>query len=289
MLTTRRKLMIARAISQALCSARAGIGLGHTVTAERGRLRWQLDLREGIDLAIYLGAYQRLGSYIRRNVLRPGMSVLDIGANIGAFTLPLAAAIGPAGRVVAIEATRFAFAKLQTNLALNPNLARRVLPVQAILGSDDDRGPTEEQGLYSSWLLDEAGTGQRHPTHGGRRMSTEGAIRTTLDALLQDGRLIASGIREIGFLKLDVDGHELPVLRGAGHLLRAQRPSVLIEIAPYVQDEQPGGLDALLAEIVRLNYRLRHPDNGAPIAATPEAIRRRIPHGAGMDVLCTPE
>jgi FkbM family methyltransferase len=287
MLPTRRKMQIARTISAVLRTARAPLKLGDWVTARRGGIAWRLDLREGIDLAIYLNAYQRIGRHVRANMLRPGMTVLDIGANIGAFTLPLAAAIAPNGQIIAVEATQFAFAKLQANIALNPGLASRILPIQAVLAASDEPASGADCGIYSSWRLDGGASEERHPAHGGRRMSTAGAIDTTLDSLLESEPLKAVA-QSIGFVKLDVDGNELDVLRGGRRFLQSRHPDLLIEIAPYVQDERPGGLESLLTELRRLNYHMEQADTGAAIEYSADAIRRLIPPGAGIDVLFRP-
>jgi FkbM family methyltransferase len=265
------------------------IGLQNTTRVTRGGINWDLDLAEGIDLAIYLGRYQRLGRHLRVNVLRSGATVFDIGANVGAFTLPLAAAVGEQGHVIAIEATDFAFRKLAQNCALNSTLASRIVRLQAVLVSHDAEPPQGgSTGIYSSWRLDRALGLQRHPAHGGIKMSTKDAATTTLDRLLQSDPTLASLAESIRLIKLDVDGSELAVLRGARSTLLNARPFILIEIAPYVQNERPGGLAELLGELMHLGYKLEDADTGKSIPCSAEAITRMIPHGAGMDVLCSP-
>ena len=63
--------------------------------------------------------------------MRPGSLVIDIGANIGAFSLPIASDVGEGGCVVAIEPTDYAFTKLVRNAELNPGIASRLIAVQA--------------------------------------------------------------------------------------------------------------------------------------------------------------
>ena len=284
MLTTHRKLQIARVLSIGLRGTRRLLGQGDTVRVRRGGLYWQLDLKEGIDLAIYLNAYQRIGKHLKETVLRPGLTVIDIGANVGAFTLPLASAVGPQGTVIAIEATRFAFEKLQANLSLNPAIASHVLTVQVMLGDTDQ--PSEVDGIYSSWRLDDAGPADRHPEHGGRKMSVAGAQWATLDSLLTRDPALSAHANRADFVKLDVDGNELAVLRGARRFLESRRPSLLIEIAPYVQNESLGRFEKLLAEIRRLDYRLENAETGKPVCCDAKTLTGMIPHGAGIDVLC---
>ena len=104
MLKTTTKLRIARLASRLLVAARATFGLGAETTVTRRGLRWYLNLREGIDLAIYLGVYETdtLNALVKR--VREGNVVIDIGANIGALSLPLALLVGAAGQVHAFAA-----------------------------------------------------------------------------------------------------------------------------------------------------------------------------------------
>jgi len=133
MLSTKAKIRIARTLSTAIVGARTALACSPHVTVRRGGIVWRLDLREGIDLAIYLRLYQRIPQRLTRDWLKPNSVVLDIGANIGSHGLPLARQLGPGGRVICIEPTDYAFAKLKANAALNPNLADRLILLQAAL------------------------------------------------------------------------------------------------------------------------------------------------------------
>lgn len=285
MLRTKTKLDIARIASVGLRSARSLVGLDDVARITRAGITWNVDLKEGIDLAIYLKCYQSIARYVREHVLRPGMIAMDIGANVGAFALPLARDVGPTGRVIAIEATDFAYQKLCANLDLNPALSQRITPVQAFLRSED--ATPSPEGVYSSWRVDRPLQETDHPQHGGSAMSTSGAAHCTLDELVQSDDRYAFA-RAVEFVKLDVDGHETSVLRGARRTLSHARPTLYIEIAPYVQNEKSGGLEMLLSELAALGYRLEDAKNGRPMPSEADAINRLIPHGAGIDVLCRP-
>src|SRR5688572_15655783 len=70
---------------------------------------YELHLDEIIDLALYLQQFEPDVRATIRRITVPGMTVLDIGANVGAHTLLFATLTGAAGRVVAFEPTEFAF------------------------------------------------------------------------------------------------------------------------------------------------------------------------------------
>src|ERR1700690_2762326 len=152
MLSTKTKIRIARALNRIIVTARAAIGRDAIVRVRRGGVNWHLDLNEGIDLAIYLGVYQAVPPRVIAEWIRPDSLVIDIGANIGSHCLPMARRLGPAGRVVAIEPTDYAFAKLVANVDLNRDFRQRVVPVQAMLGEQSERS-TAPASVYSRWPL----------------------------------------------------------------------------------------------------------------------------------------
>jgi FkbM family methyltransferase len=246
------------------------------VIATRGGLRWQLDLTEGIDLAIYLGAFERSTVNTYTRLIRPGDIVLDIGANIGAHTLQLAKCVGPSGHVYAFEPT-WAFKKLNTNIALNPEIAPRITAVQAMVSSSD--GSELAPAIYSSWPLVE--TTGLHELHLGRLQSTAGARVVTMDTYLTE-----AGIERIDLVKLDVDGFECDVLEG-WTMLRRWRPRILMELAPYVLAEHGRTLEQLIALLRNADYRLFMEDGAAlPMVAT--ELERMISPGAGINILAVP-
>src|SRR6187399_2260536 len=126
------------------------LGLGSEVRVNRGGIDWRLNLEEGIDLAIYLfGAFERGTQRVFRRSIRRGDVVLDIGANIGAHTLRLAEAVGPTGKVLAVEPTAYAFARLTQLLGDNPALARVVIAKQMLLSSPERQALPAA--IYSRW------------------------------------------------------------------------------------------------------------------------------------------
>ena len=141
MLSTRVKIALATIVQRLVMALKRLAGHGSKVEVERSGLRWALDLNEGIDFSIWLlGAFERRTVAAYSQLIRPGMTVLDIGANIGAHTLPLARLVGAHGTLIAIEPTAWASGRLQANLALNPGLAVHVRVRQALLTDRADAG-----------------------------------------------------------------------------------------------------------------------------------------------------
>jgi FkbM family methyltransferase len=280
-LSSAQKMAIARLASGLVLAARKTLGFPNQTLSKRGGITWNLDLAEGIDLSIFLlGAFEPRTVRLYRKWVRPGAAVLDLGANIGAHTLPLARLAGPQGRVIAIEPTGYAIRKLQSNISLNPALSGRITVCQVMLVAEAGRPLSPE--LYSSWPLTRA-RDQVHGAHGGKLMDTQGASAMTLDQVIQ-----SAGINLIDFVKMDVDGHEHEVLLGGSQTIATHRPPILMELAPYLHPAGEKGFEGMLNLIERCQYTMRDAGTNQPLTFDPSLLRRRIPHGRTCNVLLEP-
>lgn len=277
-LSTRAKLRAARVLHALVHAARSLAGRGDLAVVTRRGLRWSLDLREGIDLSIYLfGRFEPETSAACEKLVSSGSIVLDVGANVGAHALPLGRLVAPHGRVIAFEPTAWALAKLRASLALNPELEGVVSCEQLMLVSSP--GAALAPSLHSSWPV--APVGEIHPLHAGALRDTTGARALTLDLWLE-----TSGLSRVDLIKLDVDGHEVEVLSGGSGLLARHRPAILMELMPHGLEEHGTSLDELLALLRRHGYALF--DLAGRRLPEGEALRRLIPRGGGFNVLATP-
>lgn len=280
MLKTAHKIFLARAAYLGIMLVRRLFGRGPEVEVTRGGLRWQLDLREGIDFSIFLlGGFEPATLRLYEELVRPGDVVLDIGANVGAHTLPLAMIVGEGGKVHAFEPTSFAFGKLKSNISLNPVLALRIHAHQCMLMADGELPIVPA--VFSSWPL----TGEQglHEQHRGKLMSTEGATRKSLDQVLSE-----LGVDRVDFIKLDVDGHEFDVVSGGRRSLERLRPKILMELAPYLFEESSGEFERLIDCLHQLGYTLTEVNSGRRLAMDAGALRSRIPQGASVNVIARP-
>ena len=257
--------------------ARRLFGLRDQAEVTRGGLRYDLDLSQAIDLTIFvLGSFEPSTVAALRRYVKPGATVLDIGANIGAHTLQLARLVGPQGRVLSFEPTGFAFAKLRRNLQLNPQIAGQVTALQCFLTAED--GKTLPQSVYSSWSLPRSA--DAHEKHLGLPMATTGARTATLDRVLAE-----HAADKVDLVKLDVDGFECDVLAGATNMIRRDRPTFLMEIMPYGLLEQGANLEQLLNYLIPIGYRLYDERTEALLPSEAAALERMIGEGASRNVI----
>ena len=183
--------------------------------AKRNGIAFELDLSEGIDLAIYLGVFEFGTRNALKKLVQPSSGARLLAPILAFHTLLLADAVGPSGQVLAFEPTDFAIQKLRRNLDLNPDLATRVKSYHCFLASND--GAEVPSSIYSSWPLTDAE--DLHQKHLGQAMPTEAALARSIDGVLAE-----LGNPTVQLVKMDVDGFKSEVLRGAATLLRDSRP-----------------------------------------------------------------
>jgi FkbM family methyltransferase len=278
---TAQKIKIAQIVCSVVLSLRKIRGLKNQAIVKRGGIWWDLDLTEGIDFSIYLlGGFEPKTLKLYKKIVKKGDSVLDIGANMGSHTLPLALITGKSGLVFAIEPTLYAVNKLHKNISLNKDLASHIFVHQVMLVADENG--LLESDIYSSWPLFHDGK-RIHPEHKGQLMETKGAVAMTLDEMVRQMQ-----INTIDFIKLDVDGHEYSVLIGGKETLKAHTPKILMEFAPYLYDPESGQFEAMLHLFSQLNYTISDADTGKRLPLDPEFLREIIPVGGSKNVLLIP-
>ena len=163
----------------------------------------------GRSLALY-GEYNEAEGALFAQVIQRGDTVLDVGANFGAHTLQFARLVGPHGSVVAIEPQRVLFQMLCANMALNEQFHVQTLHAAAgaapgsILVPDLDYTQPENFGGVEV----------------GNTVAGETVAVATLDTLQLDA---------LRLIKIDVEGMEADVLRGAVKQIELHRPILHIE------------------------------------------------------------
>lgn len=212
------------------------------VETSAGRLRWRIDpLTSQTHL---LGSYDVDTQEVFRRFLKNGSVVYDIGAHVGFFSLYCGLLVAPDGCVIAFEPDPAARASLQSQVAENASLKIEVLPYAV---SD-----------HSGTLLLDTSCGSSQAF-----VSENGSVRVvaeTIDSLVQQQRIPPPTL-----LKIDVEGHEHEVLKGALETIRRWRPVVLCD---YNEGDTLGTVRQLLSP---LGYEIsagRAPIVGVPPCST---------------------
>jgi FkbM family methyltransferase len=175
--------------------------------------------------------------------LAAGMTAIDIGANCGVVTIAMRDAVGPSGRVVAVDPSLAACERVREQAALNE--CTNVEVINAALGSEEGAtryftatvGPGALPAVDSTFVTEEV---------------VDVAV-VTLDRLAADREL------EVDLIKIDTDGSETAVLEGARRTLVEQRPVVVCELFPDGLRRRGSSPAEQARILVDVGYRLLRP------------------------------
>jgi FkbM family methyltransferase len=179
---------------------------------------WWLARNDFVGAAMFNGGFENTERSFVERFLRPGMTVLDIGAHHGFYTLLASRKVGPQGRVLAVEASPRERAKLSLHLQIN-----RCKNVEI-----ESRGLGENEGDAELYLVkgSQSGCNSLRPPEVSDPTEKVPIHIDRLDNVLRDHQ-----IERVDFMKLDVEGAELSVLKGAPQLLMNRpRPTILAEV-----------------------------------------------------------
>jgi FkbM family methyltransferase len=201
-------------------------------TAERMLFGQKLYLklsRSNVQKLIYLEGERFIEErYLLFKLLKRGMTVVDVGANIGYYALLFARSAGHSARILCFEPDPENLAELRRNCSAN-NLRNATVYEKAVGSFDGTVGLTP--GLNSIVANKEAGVLQ--------------IPIVKLDTEIQE---------RIDFIKIDVEGYELHVLNGAERIIKEHRPILFVEVHPWLLPE--GHTVKELLDLLRKYYNV---------------------------------
>ena len=172
-----------------------------------------LDPGDSLDLSIR-GVYGELDTEIVKNEIKSGDTVVDVGANIGYYTLIFAKLVGNTGKVIAFEPEPKNFKILKKNISINK--LTNVILEQKIVSNKNEK---------TKLFLANSGIVGHHinPTKNSTNF-------IEVDSVTLDDYFLTNNIsKKINFLKIDVEGAEIKVLEGAKTILRNDKIKIFTE------------------------------------------------------------
>ena len=155
---------------------------------------------------------------------RPGTLVIDVGSNIGVFSLKIARLLqlnrDDSAKVIAVEANPKVAEMLRQQIALNPGFAHQVDVWELALGDKE---------CQISFASDQENTGGGHIVES--ISETKSCISVPMKRL--DDLVDAQGLGPVGVLKIDVEGFEPEVLAGAQRTIKRDRPVLYLEVTDH--------------------------------------------------------
>jgi FkbM family methyltransferase len=167
--------------------------------------------------ALYLG-FESIERDFVASYVKPGMCVIDIGANIGLYTIMASALVGQSGIVHAFEPSSSTYQLLKRNIELNS--CRNVTTNRLALSNSKESMVLKADPCHPSY---DAHRYVERKNNVGSIFKTDEEVRClTLDEY-------ALNLEKIDFLKIDVEGAELMVLQGATAVLSLHNPTLMFE------------------------------------------------------------
>ncbi|MBE6199656.1 MAG: FkbM family methyltransferase [Rikenellaceae bacterium] len=150
-------------------------------------------------------------------LVKQGDKVIDIGANLGYYTCPLADLVGEGGKVYAVEPVPVIFSVLKRNVGKRKNVEL----LNYALGEEERAIEMANDSVASAGYF---GTGRNFVSEG--ELSKD-AVRFT--AQMKRGSELFKGVEKIDFIKCDIEGYERVVLPEMRPLIERHHPTVLVE------------------------------------------------------------
>ncbi len=192
-------------------------------------------------------------------LIKPGMTVLDIGANIGYFTLLMAKQVTSSGSVFAFEPNPRMIEQLEKNIALNTEVQDGRIRIEKIaLGCEE-----ADTDFYAP-VRGAEGVGGLRDT---KRAPVDQTLRVHVSKL--DRWITLKDVARIDLIKIDVEGGELDVFRGAEDVLRKFRPILLFEAVEINTKPYGYAVRELLDFLRRFEYDIQPMSCGYNYLAMP--------------------
>lgn len=226
-------------------------------------------LDKGLERAIYyFGEYEAGTASVLKSILCKGDVFLDVGANIGFLSCIAARLVGDGGFVYAVEPNPEIYKILEKNIALNK--LENINPFNFALGAEVSKAR-----IYDN-LRTNRGSASLIPPKGISEQSGKEINVTTIDTLIRKRQMSIPTL-----LKIDVEGFELEVLKGASTLLRSSQAPILCVEYSYLHTQYRGNTIDIYRFIKSMNdysfYRLRR-GKEIPSKLVKISEERGLPH-----------
>jgi FkbM family methyltransferase len=211
-------------------------------------LKIKVDLEEWIQQHIYfLGAWDEPGSKFLKNYLKAGDIFMDIGANIGCYTMIASKIVGSEGEIHAFEPVSKVFDKLLFNIQLN-NLSNISTNRKAVYETSGTLeffvSSRENEGMSSIF---------RHDTESGEIEKVK--------AISIDEYVEKMNIQRIDMMKIDIEGAEIFALKGMKNTIKRFKPIIIMELSEDVLRNIPVESKDVLDIMRSMNYVIGGIDN----------------------------
>ncbi len=188
------------------------------VAETKGGLTLNLHIKDWIQANLFfLGHYEQAELRLLKTTLKEGGTFIDLGANIGLYSLTASRIVGQHGRIISFEPFSKNYNKFIQNLELNKLNNTNVVPEKKAVGKYNSTLT-----LYSNSSDSNMGMASTK-----ERLHTD---KETVESVSIDTYLKDKGISKVDLIKIDIEGHEKDALMGMEETIKNMKPSFIIEI-----------------------------------------------------------
>jgi FkbM family methyltransferase len=221
---------------------------------------------------------QNLVTQMRRYV-KPGDTVLDIGAHTGDYSVPLALAAGAKGCVFAFEPNPYVFRVLEENAKLNRTKANLV-PINAAVSDKNEQ---------TEFCYSDPGFCNGGRFEGVSRWKHGHAYKLSVQCMRAQEYLkqnFPERMQNVSLIKIDTEGHELSVIESLQDLIRTNRPYIHAEMFRHLKEQQR---QALVETLQSLRYNVHYADGHYSWEQGKELDRANTMFERHYDVVAIPQ
>lgn len=233
---------------------------------DRNGEKYELDISNVIDHGKYFGFYEP-GLENLKTKIKSGFTVVDVGANIGTTCISFAKNADQ-GKVIAFEPSSKNFVRLMNHIELN-NLTN-VIAV--------NKGIGQTAGKFRLYELIESNPGMNCvlPENAvGKDLQFE-----TIEINTLENELDRLNIKKVDLIKIDVEGFEFEVLKGAEKIIDRDSPILFIELDDNHLKENNSSAETLVKMLISKNYTIKNAENLADLSLDTDFS------GCHIDILC---
>lgn len=203
-------------------------------------IRFQLDLSDYIERSIYCRDFDAPETHLLIKIVKPGWIVMDVGANIGYYSLLLSRLVGSKGTVYAFEPAAETWKRLLRTIELNR--PTNIFPSKVALA--------DRCGKVSFVTASATNTGK------GRLARSVAEGLETVDQITLDAFSEQHQLKRIDFIKVDIEGCEERLLDGGRKTMARFKPSLIMEINPQALETLGATADSLISKLRKMGYEL---------------------------------
>jgi FkbM family methyltransferase len=237
---------------------------GSLRNVDRNGFHYRLDISDYMQWLIYFGIRAEPREVLY-SLIKPGMTILDIGANIGETAMAFSKLTGENGKVISFEPDPETFGRLTEHLTLNG--CKNVIAINKGLGNAESEMVLESGENNSG--------GNRIAT--GKEKNGKKIQITTLDKSISE-----LNIPKIDFIKIDVEGYEYHVLQGAEKTIEQSKPVFFIEVVDDYLKAQSSSAELLVSFLTAKNYKLKNANDGSEVTSKTDFTNSHF------DIIATP-